>query len=121
MFHRHLNKMINDLFRMDDFLSNNTWEKKTYKSDDGIISFTYITNKGEKLNEEDEIYLLRQRLDMAVEEQKFEEAVELRDKIKSLEENKGKISKLKKELDKCIESQDFEKAIELRDKINSLK
>jgi len=121
MFHRNLNKMINDLFRMDDLMFTDKWEKKTYKSDDGVISFTYITNKSEKLNQDDELYLLKQRLQMAVEEQRFEEAVELRDKIKSLEQNKEKISELKKELDECIESQNFEKAIELRDKINSLK
>jgi len=121
MFHRNLNKMINDLFRMDDLMFTDKWEKKTYKSDDGVISFTYITNKSEKLNQDDELYLLKQRLQMAVDEQRFEEAVELRDKIKSLEQNKEKISELKKELDECIESQNFEKAIELRDKINSLK
>jgi len=106
---------------MEENFINEMWEKKTYKSDDGMISFTYITNKKEKLNESEEISLLKQRLDMAVEEQKFEEAVELRDKIKSLEKNKEKISKLKSELDECIKKQDFEKAIELRDKINSLK
>ncbi len=121
MFNSHFNKIINDLFRMEDTFLNDGWEKKTYKSEDGMISFTYVTNKKEKLNESEEISLLKQRLDMAVEEQKFEEAVELRDKIKTLEKNKEKISKLKTELDECIKKQDFEKAIELRDKINSLK
>jgi protein-arginine kinase activator protein McsA len=58
---------------------------------------------------------------MAVEEQNFEEAVELRDKIKNLEKNKEKISVLKKELDECIKTQNFERAIELRDELNSLK
>ena len=58
---------------------------------------------------------------MAVEKQNFEEAVELRDKIKNLEENKEKISELNKELEDCIKIQDFEKAIELRDRINTLK
>jgi len=47
--------------------------------------------------------------------------VELRDKIKNLEEHKEKISELQKELDNCIKNQNFEKAIELRDEINSLK
>ena len=58
---------------------------------------------------------------MAVEEQDFEQAVELRDKIKNLEENKEKISELNKELEECIKTQNFEKAIEVRDKLNSLK
>ena len=121
MFHRNLNKMINDLFRMDGLMFADEWQKKTYKSDDGLISFTYITNKSENLNQDDEIYLLKQKLDMAVEEQEFEQAVELRDKIKGLEKNKEKINNLKKELDICIKNQDFEKAIELRDEINSMR
>jgi protein-arginine kinase activator protein McsA len=58
---------------------------------------------------------------MAVEDQNFEEAVELRDKIKNLEKNKEKISGLKKELDECVKIQNFERAIELRDELNSLK
>ena len=50
-----------------------------------------------------------------------EKAVELRDKIKSLEKNKEKISELEKKLSECVEKQDYEKAIEYRDKINALK
>ena len=56
-----------------------------------------------------------------VEEQKFEEAVELRDKISSLEKNKEKILELKEKLNECIKNQNFEKAIEYRDKITNLK
>jgi protein-arginine kinase activator protein McsA len=107
---------------MDDpFLNPENFEKKTYKSEDGSMSFTFITNKRTGIKEEDEILQLKNKLDQAIESQNFEEAVELRDKIKNLEKNKEKISKLKKELDNCIKTQDFEKAIELRDKINSLK
>ena len=58
---------------------------------------------------------------MAVEEQDFEKAVELRDKIKSLEKNKEKISELEKKLSECVEKQEYEKAIEYRDKIKALK
>ena len=61
------------------------------------------------------------KLDVAVEEQNFEEAVKLRDQIKSLEKNKEKISELQTKLDECIKKQDFEKAIEYRDKIKDLK
>jgi protein-arginine kinase activator protein McsA len=64
---------------------------------------------------------LKNKLDVAVEEQNFEEAVNLRDQIKSLEKNKEKISELQTKLDECIKKQDFEKAIEYRDKINDLK
>jgi len=102
-------------------LNDSNFEKKTYKSEDGSITFTYITNTKGDLNKSDELYLLKQKLEMAVEKQNFEEAVELRDKIKNLEENKEKISELNKELEDCIKIQDFEKAIELRDRINTLK
>jgi protein-arginine kinase activator protein McsA len=48
-------------------------------------------------------------------------AVELRDKIKKIEENKEELSKLEKELSECVKSQDYESAIKLRDKIKDLK
>ena len=60
-------------------------------------------------------------LDDAVEKQDFEKAVELRDKIKKLEDNKEELSKLNNELNECIKKQDFENAIVVRDKIKKLK
>jgi protein-arginine kinase activator protein McsA len=123
MFSRNFDKIFNEFFNSENpfFGGLNNFEKKTYKSEDGSITFTYITNVKGDLNKSDEITLLKQKLDMAVEEQDFEQAVELRDKIKNLEQNKEKISELNKELDECVKNQNFEKAIKLRDKINSLK
>jgi len=122
MFHNDFNEFLDEIFGMNRFFDSKTnWEKRTYKSNDGSISFTYMTNKGNDLNENDEIYLLKQKLDECVESQNFEDAVKYRDKIKKLEKNKEKVSKLNEELKSCIENQDFEKAIELRDKIKSLK
>jgi protein-arginine kinase activator protein McsA len=116
-------KIFNDMFSLKSGINLNggNFEKKTYKSEDGSITFTYITNIKGDLNKSDELYLLKQKLEMAVEEQNFEGAVELRDKIKNLEQNKEKISELNKELEECINTQNFEKAIKVRDKINSLK
>ena len=48
-------------------------------------------------------------------------AVELRDRIKSLEENKDKIAALENDLKEAINKQDFEKAIEIRDGLKKLK
>ncbi len=121
MYYNYFNRMINELFKMDDLMSTNGWEKKTYKSDDGMISFTYMTNKPSKLDKKDELYLLKQELENAVEEQRFEEAVKLRDKIKNVEKNKNELEKLNKELNECIKSQNFERAIEVRDEIKKLK
>jgi protein-arginine kinase activator protein McsA len=114
-------KLFNQIVSKSFLLNPNNFEKKTYLSEDGSMSFTYITTKGNRQNESDELSQLKQKLDLAVEEQKFEDAVVLRDKIKNLEENVGIINELNNELNNCIKTQDFERAIEIRDKINSLK
>jgi protein-arginine kinase activator protein McsA len=113
-------KLFNQILSKSFLLNPNNFEKKTYLSEDGSMSFTYITTKGNRQNESDELSQLKQKLDLAVEEQKFEDAVVLRDKIKNLEENVGIINELNNELNNCIKTQDFERAIEIRDKINSL-
>lgn len=68
----------------------------------------------------DETVKLKSELQEAVESQDFERAVELRDKIKFLEENGEKISNLQTKLQKAIDKQNFEKAIEIRDEIKKL-
>ena len=57
----------------------------------------------------------------AIDEQEFEMAVEFRDRIKSLEENKDKITALENDLKQAISKQEFEKAIEIRDELKKLK
>lgn len=114
------NRMMDEMF--SPFGGNHGWDKKTYSSPDGSISYTFMTNKGfNKLNDKNDIELLKTKLEEAVELQDFEEAVKLRDKIKSLEQNYEEIKKLTKELNENIESQNFEKCIELRNQINELK
>lgn len=97
------------------------WEKRTYVSDSGLFSYTYFTKKSNKSEKIDESTKLKSELDKCVEEQDFERAVELRDKIKKVEETKEDMVKLNDELNECIKKQDFEGAIIVRDKINSLK
>jgi protein-arginine kinase activator protein McsA len=121
MFGRNFEKLFNELWSSDPYLNGDNWERKNYKSEDGSISFTYITNKRGRLNKQDELTLLKQKLEIAVNDQNFEEAVELRDKIKNLEKNKEELTKLNQELTDSIKKQDFENAIIIRDKINSLK
>jgi protein-arginine kinase activator protein McsA len=121
MFSKNFEKLFNELWSSDPFLNGDNWERKKYKSEDGNISFTYITNKLGGLNKQDELSLLKQKLNIAVDKQNFEEAVELRDKIKNLEKNKNKIDKLNLELEESIKNQDFEKSIIIRDKLKELK
>ena len=116
---REFDDMFDKMFSMkSEFINNNNWTSKTYKSPDGKYFYTYLSKGFKPTDELDE---LKNKLDIAVEEQNFEEAVKLRDQIKSLEKNKEKISELQTKLDEYIKKQDFEKAIEYRDKIKALK
>ncbi len=115
-------KMFDNMFSFkSDFFNDNNWTKRTYKSPDGKYSFTYMSKGFNSNQKSDELNILKNDLEKAVAEQEFEKAVELRDKIKTLEKNKEKISQLEKKLSECVEKQDYEKAIEYRDKINALK
>jgi len=101
---------------------NGEWEKRSYVSDNGLFSYTYFTRKSNSTNKnKNEINNLKLELDECVEKQDFEKAVELRDKIKKLEENKEELKELNKELEDCVKTQDFERAIVVRDKIKKLK
>ena len=60
-------------------------------------------------------------MEIAIENEDFEMAVELRDKIKKLETNQKQIEELEEELKQSIKDQNFEKSIELRDKLKELK
>jgi excinuclease UvrABC helicase subunit UvrB len=99
---------------------NGEWERKTYVSDTGLFSYSFFTRKN-NVNGDDEINKLKNELNLCVESQEFEKAVELRDKIKKLELNKEEINKLKLELNESIKNQDFEKSIIIRDKLKSFK
>jgi len=97
---------------------NGEWTKKTFKSNDGSYQVSYFTKNYNKPNE---LQQLKSQLELSVKNQDFETAVELRDKIKKLEENKETISLLNKQLSECVKNQDYEEAIKLRDKIKELK
>lgn len=119
--------IFDDLFIQDFYNLNNKnkgdWKEQKFTSPDGSFVFSYYTRtledeKGDKNT--NEIDSLKLKLNEAVECQNFEEAVELRDKIKKLEKNQNEIKELNDKLKNCIDSQDFETAIELRDKIKKL-
>ncbi len=100
------------------------WSKETFTSEDGLIQFTTIYRNNNNLQPSQntsDINKLKKLLQKAIDEQEFEMAVELRDRIKSLEENKDKIAALENDLKEAINKQDFEKAIEIRDELKKLK
>lgn len=109
-------KMFNEIF---NGFNPDGFKRRTYTSKDGLLKFTYITNVSDNSIEPD-LLSLKDELEVAVEKQDFERAVELRDKIKVLELNAGKLKELNDELSNCIKVQNFERAIELRDEIKSL-
>jgi excinuclease UvrABC helicase subunit UvrB len=103
---------------------NGNWKKETYSSNDGMIqitSFVRTSEGGERKKDTNSLESLKKQLQRAVQNQEFEQAVELRDKIKTLEQNKEKIIDLELQLKKAIDLQEFEKAIELRDELKKLK
>jgi len=112
-----LNKIFNQMFLP---FENKKWDKRLYTSPDGSFSISYLSLYDVDISNE-EIVELKNKLDIAVENEKFEDAIELRDQIKKLEKNMKEISELQSKLDDCVKKQDFEKAIQYRDKINSLK
>lgn len=99
------------------------WTKETYTSPDGKIFITNFVRNGSShnSNKSSGVDSLKKRLQLAIEEENFEEAVKLRDQIKNYESNQDAINKLEMELKKSIEEQNFEKSIEIRDQIKKLK
>jgi len=104
---------------------NGEWKTETYTSPNGMFRYVITSTHGipnkKSLEETDEISLLEKELQDCVEKQKFERAVEVRDKIKNLEKNQDEIKNLQTKLDDAIGNQDFESAIKLRDKLNKIK
>lgn len=99
------------------------WTKETYTSPDGKIFITNFvrTDSSHNSNKSSGITSLKRKLQIAIEEENFEEAVKLRDEIKNLETNQENIEKIELELKRAIKEQDFELAIELRDHLKTLK
>ena len=103
------------------------WEKETWSSPDGRFTYIVTTSSSSpifnkrKPKKETTIESLKKELDVAVENEDFQLAIYLRDKIKSLETNQDEIKALEDELKSCIEKQDFEKAIEIRDQLRKFK
>jgi len=104
---------------------NGEWKTETYTSPNGMFRYVITSTHGipnkKSLEETDEISLLEKELQDCVEKQKFERAVEVRDKIKNLEKNQDEIKNLQTKLDDAVSNQDFESAIKLRDKLNKIK
>jgi excinuclease UvrABC helicase subunit UvrB len=97
------------------------WKKETYSSPSGGILITNFVRLGNTSNKDSNINTLKSKLQKAIDEENFEDAVKIRDEIKNYEKNLDSIKKIEMELKKSIEEQNFEKSIELRDQLKKLK
>ena len=118
-------RSYNDIFRAFDEMftqltpSNGEWKTQSKVSDDGTMKITTYYYDHSKTTPTSKT--LKQQLEIAIENEDFEKAVELRDQIKKLDINQKEINKLEEELKKSIEQQNFEKSIEIRDQLKKLK
>ena len=125
-----LAKYQNLMKEINNKLSNNDWTKESFESPDGsyrYTSFVKVVDLSDFYNQDvddkkmsKEEYLTY-KLQQAVENEDFEEAIKLRDQISNLKSNQEEIEKLELGLKEAIKSQDFEKAIKLRDELKKLK
>lgn len=106
---------------------NGEWTKSTYTSEDGktkIVTMTRGFDGPEKKNsvtKSNDLKFLERELQRAVDDQNFELAVELRDRIAKVKNSVEVIKDLETKLEDAISKQNFELCIELRNKINELK
>lgn len=108
---------------------NGDWEKQTFKSPDGSITYIVTTssfdlpkrNYQRNAPEKGSLESLKKQLDVAVKNEDFHLAIYLRDKIKNYEKDQEEIKTIENELKECIEKQEFERAIELRDQLRKIK
>ena len=119
-------KNFNDILRaFDDMFAQfdsrlGEWKSQTKVSEDGTMKVTtyYRSNEPKKSKENTG---LKHQLEMAIENEDFEKAVEIRDQIKKLESNQEAINKLEEELKQSIKEHNFERSIEIRDELKGLR
>lgn len=123
-----MRKNYNDVFRMIDKMfgqfgfspMGGEWKTQTKTSADGTTKVTthYWSNSSSNT---DDVEMLKAQLENAIENEDFELAVALRDKIKGLKTNQELITKLELQLKQSIQEQNFERSIEIRDQLKKLK
>ena len=116
-------RFIDEMFGQFDFNpTGGEWKTQTKTSSDGTSKITTHYWSNDKSDSKTEnVEKLKSQLEYAIENEDFELAVALRDKIKSLETNQELITKLELELKQSIQEQNFERSIEIRDQLRKLK
>jgi len=119
-------KNFNDILREFDSMFSQfdsqlgEWKSETRVSEDGTIKVTSFYRSSEPKTSKGSNGLKRQ-LELAIENEDFEKAVEIRDQIRKIETNQETITKLEEELKQTISDHNFERSIEIRDELKKLK
>jgi protein-arginine kinase activator protein McsA len=119
-------KNFNDILReFDDMFAQfdsrlGEWKSQTKVSEDGTMKVTTYYRSTEPKSTKG-TNGLKQQLELAIENEDFEKAVEIRDQIKKLELNQEVIDKLEEELKQSIKEHNFERSIEIRDELKELR
>lgn len=98
---------------------NGEWTKQTFTSKDGSYQISTFYRTSNKKTTSSEVKDLQKQLDECIDNQEFEKAAELRDKIKAIKENQKQVESLKKQMDEAVKNQEFERAAQLRDQIKN--
>jgi excinuclease UvrABC helicase subunit UvrB len=119
-------KNFNEILRaFDDMFAQfdsrlGEWKSQTKVSEDGTMKVTSYYRSSEPKSSKGSNGL-KQQLELAIENEDFEKAVEIRDQIKKMESNRETINKLEEELKQSIKEHNFERSIEIRDELRELK
>ena len=119
-------KNFNDILRaFDDMFAQfdsrlGEWKSQTKLSEDGTVKVTTYY-RGTEPKSPKATNGLKRQLELAIENEDFEKAVEIRDQIKKMELNQETITKLEEELKQSIKEHNFERSIEIRDELKKLK
>ena len=106
----------NSLFPTREWLTNNEWST-FFPTNEWP---TYSPKRKTTPTTDSTVTELKKSLNKAVNTQNYEEAIRLRDEIKSYEKYNSQINDLTNLLNKAVDTQNYEEAIKYRDKINKL-
>lgn len=106
----------NSLFPTKEWLTSNEWAT-FFPTNEWP---TYSPKRKTTPTTDSPVTELKKSLNKAVNTQNYEEAIRLRDEIKSYEKHNAQINDLTNLLNKAVDSQNYEDAIKYRDKINKL-
>jgi len=106
----------NSLFPTREWLTNNEWST-FFPTNEWP---TYSPKRKTTPTTDSPVTELKKSLNKAVNTQNYEEAIRLRDEIKSYEKYNSQINDLTNLLNKAVDTQNYEEAIKYRDKINKL-